>query len=143
MIFVYPIGIPTMYYILLYRKRKLIDPGQAEFEKTMSEEEALEKALAIREKNEEEDPTLKAISFLYGSYEPKRWWMEVFETVRKLALTGFLVFMAPGTATQIVMSMLMSLVAVRIYCGTRPFIDPFNDKLAEVALWQLVRPKPT
>lgn len=43
MIIVYPLGIPTMYFVLLYRKLKLIDPGQAEFEKTMSKEEASEK----------------------------------------------------------------------------------------------------
>ena len=49
MILVYPLGIPTMYFVLLFRKLKLIDPGQEEFEKTMSKEEALEKALKIRE----------------------------------------------------------------------------------------------
>ena len=87
--------------------------------------------------NEENDPSLKALSFLYGAYEPKRWWIEVFETLRKLALTGFLVFLAPGTAAQIVMSMLMCLATTRVYSGTKPFIDPFNDKFAEVALWQL------
>ncbi|GMI15132.1 hypothetical protein TrLO_g12221 [Triparma laevis f. longispina] len=136
MILVYPLGIPTMYFVLLYKKLKLIDPGQAEFEKTMSKEEALEKALKIREENEENDPSLKALSFLYDAYEPKRWWIEVFETLQKLALTGFLVFLPPGTDAQIVMSILMCLATTRVYSGTKPFIDPFNDKFAEVALWQ-------
>ena len=69
MIVVYPIGIPFMYWFLLYRRRHDLDGGQTEKEKSMSDESALKMALEERRNKEEEDPTLKALSFLYGSYE--------------------------------------------------------------------------
>jgi len=64
-------------------------------ENQMSEEKASKGALEVREMNEEKQKNLEALSFLYSSYEPKYWWFEVFETLRMLALTGFLVFLAP------------------------------------------------
>ena len=137
MIGVYPIGVPLLYFCLLWSKRDKLDPGQKIYEKTMSEEEALKKALIDRARNEAEDPTLKSLAFLYASYEPKRFYFEVFETLRKLALTGFLVFLVPGTCGQIVISMLMCLVSMRVYSGCKPFIDVSHDRLSETTQWQL------
>ena len=66
MIGVYPIGVPSMYFILLWRQRHKLDPGQRKFENSLSEEKALKKALRKREENEKEHPTLKSLSFLYS-----------------------------------------------------------------------------
>ncbi|GMI00735.1 hypothetical protein TrVE_jg11097 [Triparma verrucosa] len=137
MIAVYPVGIPLMYFILVYRKRDLLECEQGQLEESMSDNAALKEALKIRAKNEEENETLKSLRFLYGAYEPKYWWFEIFETLRKLALTGFLVFLAPGTAAQIAISMLMGLATLRVQSGTKPYIEAVNDKFAEVAMWQL------
>jgi hypothetical protein len=115
MILVYPIGIPFMYWYLLWRRRHLLSCSHRAKEMEMSEDRALKSALEEREANEEEHATLKALSFLYGSYEPKYWWFEVFETLRKLALTGFLVFLAPGTAAQVLFSLVMCINAMRVY----------------------------
>ena len=53
-IVVYPIGIPLMYFLLLRRERKLLDPGQRHFTFQLgSEEKGLEKALQERAKIEE------------------------------------------------------------------------------------------
>jgi hypothetical protein len=119
MILIYPIGIPFSYWFLLWRRRHLLNGKQREKEEEMSEEKALKEALELRAANEEEHQSLKALSFLYGSYEPKYWWFEVFETLRKLALTGFLVFLAPGTAAQVSFSMIMCMGAMRIYAGCK------------------------
>ena len=119
MILIYPIGIPFSYWFLLWRRRHLLNGKQREKEGEMSEEKALKEALELRAANEEEHQSLKALSFLYGSYEPKYWWFEVFETLRKLALTGFLVFLAPGTAAQVSFSMIMCMGAMRIYAGCK------------------------
>ena len=52
-IIVYPIGIPLMYFLLLRRERKLLDPGQRQFTFQLgSEEKGLEKALEERAKIE-------------------------------------------------------------------------------------------
>ena len=137
MTFVFPIGIPSMYWYLLFRKKHLLNGRQKEKEKTMSEDDALREALKEREANEAEHGTLKSLSFLYGNYEPKYWWFEVFETLRKLTLTGFLTIVRPGTGAQILFSLIMSMSAMRVYSGCKPFLDDFTDRFSEVSQWQL------
>ena len=137
MIFCYPIGIPLMYYGLLRKVKHLLDPGQMDGRVIADTEELrLEKALEIRKSNEN-NPSLKRLAFLYQAYEPWCWWFEIVETLRKLALTGGLLFLKPGTASQIIIAMFMCLGAIRIYAGYAPFIDEFPDYLSEVAQWQL------
>jgi len=103
-IFIYPIGIPAMYYVLLKKKKSKIDPGQTRMSKELGSAKAgLAKALEVREDNEEEDPALLSLSFLYSNYTPKNWYFEIVETSRKLMLTGGLLVLGPGTASQIVM----------------------------------------
>ena len=62
---------------------------------------------------------------------------EVFETLRKLILTGGLIFLKPGTGAQIVMAMLMCLAAMRVYAAKKPFVEHDIDTLSEAAQWQL------
>ena len=72
MVLVYPVGVPLMYGVLLYRKRAMLDPGQWRFTHELgSEEHGRLKALAEREKLELGDPGLASLSFLYDAYEPR------------------------------------------------------------------------
>ncbi|GMH95180.1 hypothetical protein TL16_g13095 [Triparma laevis f. inornata] len=137
-IVVYPIGIPLMYFLLLRRERKLLDPGQRHFTFQLgSEEKGLEKALQERAKIEEKHPEVLRLAFLYRNYEPMSYNFEVFETLRKLILTGGLIFLKPGTGAQIVMAMLMCLAAMRVYAAKKPFVEHDIDTLSEAAQWQL------
>ncbi|GMH70102.1 hypothetical protein TrLO_g7545 [Triparma laevis f. longispina] len=104
---------------------------------SLTEEEALQCAVYIRSKNEEDYQTMTRISFLYSMYEPQCYDFEVKETVRKLLLTGGLIFLKPGTASQIVVSILMCLGSIRTYAYYNPFVDPKTDIIAEVAQWSL------
>ncbi|GMH98401.1 hypothetical protein TrVE_jg8801 [Triparma verrucosa] len=80
-IVVYPIGIPLMYFLLLRRERKLLDPGHRHFTFQLgSEEKGLEKALQERAKIEEKHPEVLRLAFLYRNYEPMSYNFEVFET---------------------------------------------------------------
>jgi len=138
MILVYPIGIPLMYFVLLHRKRVMLDPGQEKFTHELgSEELGLQKAIMERDRLVMGDPGLASLSFLYRAYEPQCYWFEVVETLRRLLLTGGLLFLNPGTGGQIAASMVMCLGAMRIYAGYKPFIEDSNDVLAETAQWQL------
>ena len=75
MILIYPVGIPLMYFILLYRRRDELDPGQERFTHELGSEEAgMKKAIAERERLMLADPSLASLSFLFGAYEPKCWW---------------------------------------------------------------------
>ncbi|GMI32420.1 hypothetical protein TrCOL_g8025 [Triparma columacea] len=115
-----------------------LDPGQRNFTfELRNEEEGMKKAIEKRKELEELHPHVKRLSFLYSSYEPQCYWFEVVETVRKLVLTAGLIFFQPGTAAQIVLSILVCLLSMRVYSGWKPFVSEEHDKLAEVAQWQL------
>ena len=118
MILIYPVGIPLMYFVLLFSKRAMLDPGQEKFAHELgSEQEGLEKAIMERKRLERDDPGLESLSFLYGAYEPQCYWFEVVETLRRLLLTGGLLFLNPGTGGQIAASIIMCLGAMRVYAG--------------------------
>jgi len=134
---VFPIGVPSMYYFLLRRVKNLIDPGQKRLSFELGEEAGLQAALEERERLEEENEDLQGYSFLYGSFEPMFWWFEILDTIRKLVLTGGLIFLGPGTTEQIAISMIICLAALRIFSGFKPFIKESHDQFSEVAQWQV------
>jgi hypothetical protein len=96
MMVVYPVGIPTLYGVLLWRARE-----------------------QLREEGREGQEKLHKIAFLWQDYEPELWWFEVFDCVRRLSLTGLLVFVFKGQASQIVVAM----VRAR---ELQPFVDITN-----------------
>jgi hypothetical protein len=73
-VLVYPIGIPLMYSLVLWRNSSLLDPVG-----TQSMPDHL--SLASRERHEEK---LAGLAFLYKQYHPRVWWFELFETARRL-----------------------------------------------------------
>jgi hypothetical protein len=98
---VYPIGVPVMYFLLLRMMRQYLDPGQAVLEFDHGAKEGLQRAIEARKKLEAEHEDIGSLTFLYSSYEPKYYWFEVIETLRKLVLTGGLIFLGTGTRHQI------------------------------------------
>lgn len=120
MVVIYPVGIPLTYYLLLRQQRDLLDPGQAALvvEHLGNEKGGLDEAIRRRDALEKLHPKLKRLRFLYGAYEPRCGaWFEVFETLRKIALTGGLIFFNQGSASQIVVSMILCLGSMRVYAG--------------------------
>ena len=83
MIFVYPLGIPISYAFLLFRFRRLINPLGCGDELG-----------AMRERRQNTRPELRAIDFLYSCYRPGAWWFEVFDSVRRIAMTGLVRYVA-------------------------------------------------
>jgi hypothetical protein len=73
----------------------------------------------------------------YATYEPRVWWFEVFETMRRLTLTGGQVFLAPGTEAQIILNIIICIGSMRVYAEYTPFKSSANNSLAETAQWQL------
>ena len=65
----------------------------------VSTEEIQERKLLTRNA----DPSIRHLLFLFEEYEPRCYQFVVFECVRKLALTGLLIFVFAGSATQIAM----------------------------------------
>ncbi|GMI05580.1 hypothetical protein TrVE_jg1079 [Triparma verrucosa] len=107
MILVFPVGITLIYSALLIKNRKkLLDESRME------------------------DPSLSGISFLWESYNPDCWWFEIFECVRKLCMTGLMIFIMAGSASQIVVSMLFSIASIAVYVTFKPYPCYDDDVLA-------------
>jgi hypothetical protein len=138
MVIIYPICVPFSYWFMLYRLRTLINGGQLVKEEVLDRKKSAHLALLERAKNEDENPSLKSMRFLYENYQPKYWWFEVCETLRKLSLTGFLVFLAPGTGLQICIAMMITIFSLHVYGSLKPFQDPYANRLAMVAQYQLL-----
>ncbi|GMH59843.1 hypothetical protein TL16_g02912 [Triparma laevis f. inornata] len=115
MIFVYPIGITLLYTYLLVKNRK-----------------------ELKCKGDRHDShTLRPIAFLWQAYEPRWWWFEIFENARRLMMTGGLVFVNPGSTTQIVVAMLVSILSIILYSSTLPYEHDSVDTLAVVSQWSI------
>ena len=115
MLGVYPLGIPFMYFILLYRKRRIL----------MDED--------LRVANQ----SVISISFLWKMYETDCWWFEVFECGRRLSLTGLLMFVSPGSASQVVVAMILAMISIKVYGYFQPFIEDSDDILAEITQYSI------
>eukprot|EP00953_Heterococcus_sp_UTEX-ZZ885_P030846 16257-Heterococcus_DN1.PRE.3 len=77
MMVIYPIGIPVMYFVILWRNRDMLNPvGDTSM--------PLHLSLAAREVQEGK---LSGFGFLYKQYKPNVcWWFELFETARRLVM---------------------------------------------------------
>ena len=65
--------------------------------------------------------------------EPQWYWWECAECVRRLTLSGALVFIEPGKITQVVAAAFLALAWLSIYAALQPFEDDETDMMATVA----------
>lgn len=61
--------------------------------------------------------------------------MEIFNAAYKVTITGVLVFIAAGTATQVVVALLVALVALAVQSETHPYLSDGDNRLASLAHW--------
>ena len=104
MIFVYPIGITSMYaYVLYINRAEIINPNQ-------DPETVSTTATACPDVTTQSAPsrtglmryvTSKEIEFLHSAYEGRCWYWEVVETIRRLLLTAVLSVVTVGTSVTI------------------------------------------
>ena len=74
---------------------------------------------------------------MYAAYEPSRYAFEIFELFRKLLLTSVLIFVAPGTAAQLVVALLVCFISLVINVRLQPFVRQRDDDLQMFAQIQL------
>ncbi|CAM9115923.1 unnamed protein product, partial [Laminaria digitata] len=84
MIAVYPVGIPLLFGVLLYRHRAVLSDARAN------------KAAA------------QSIASLWAPYRPSRFYYEVIECARRIMLTGAVVFIYPNDTAQIAITIMNS-----------------------------------
>ena len=110
---VYCIGVPCFYFSILWPKREeirdqcyLIGLGD-------------DRSAADDAKLKDLEEKHKAEQFLYRSY--KYWWWELVEILRKIVLAGMIALVAPGTAEQSIILMLLALGSTVLYHHFMPF----------------------
>ena len=74
------------------------------------------------------------VFILYASYKPDYPYFEVYDLIRKLFLTGIIIFVRPGTVTQIATATAFCMAALAIHLNIRPFLDAFDNLLQTMAL---------
>merc|ERR1712046_51693 len=99
----FPVGIPAQFLTLLYRHQR---------------------------KGRLQDPEVVArFGFLYAKYEPNCWWWECAQLGHRLLLSSVMMFLLPGTASQIAMGMLLCLTYAVLQIHVSPFSDVNDDRL--------------
>ncbi|CAN0174738.1 unnamed protein product [Ectocarpus sp. 4 AP-2014] len=98
MIFVYPVGIPLLYAVLLFQRRDILASADAD------------RALLAQ-----------SVAGLWEAYRPKRFYYEVVECGRRILLTGVVVFIFPNDAAQIAITMLTAFFFFAVFEILSPY----------------------
>ncbi|KAJ8598600.1 hypothetical protein CTAYLR_001698 [Chrysophaeum taylorii] len=150
MIFVWPVGVPLGFAVLLWRYRHEINPkideARSAYDRYASslgfesdrrrffESVKQSKKIDIREKNE----SIKWLEFLYEEYEPRCMYFPLLELGRRIFLTGVLGMLHPGSPSQIYVGLLSAGILYKIYLVQAPYIVDSDDMVSEAAQTQAV-----
>jgi hypothetical protein len=114
MIFIYPIGIPALYTWLLWRnKHKLTSKNDG----------------SLRILNRHDDVTLRSTRFLWKSYTPRMYYWEVLECLRRLLLTGAVVFIEPDTPAQAAIACVLAVVSMMVAMYYKPHAEALDGRI--------------
>jgi len=91
--FLYPIGVPAFFVLLLWRERKNINDSVNQ----------------------------KKYGFLFGDYVAVYFLWEVWDLGRKLALSGALIFFNQGSVSQLLVAMVIALFALELQLRMMPY----------------------
>ena len=138
MIFIYPVGIPLIYGIILFRNRHMINPESskvidAEEKEIVSQKVVQKEKMKVRSTYEE----IRNIKNLFESYIPKRWYFELIDCARRLCLGAIPVLIFRGSTLQIVIVLLVSLFSVCAFMYLQPYIHSQDNHLAIIAQWSI------
>ena len=93
--------------------------------------------MRVRRERQNTHPELRAMDFLFSCYRPGAWWFEVFDSVRRIAMTGLVRYVAK-TSGPPVAGILLSLVSSIVFREVQPYENPSTNALATFGQWQLL-----
>ena len=117
MVLVYPVGIPAVFAWALFRNRDSIK----------SEAETTNRTRVL--------PEAEAIKDLWEPYKRSRYYYEVIECGRRIALTGLAVFIYPDSTAQVAVQALLAIVFYSISEILSPFAAPLDAWLYRSGTW--------
>ena len=123
-VFLWPVGVPSMYFFELYRRRARLDPLVDDLDvdedgKRRRDPKTVARALEVRE----QDVTVIHLQLLYGPYEPQFYLWEVWEMVRRLMATSMLLAFQ-GPISKLFFSVFLGLMTVKYYGYFLPHAPP-------------------
>ena len=98
-ILVYPLGVPLFFFLLMFRERDQIH-------------DAINKM---------------KFGFLFADYKPAFFMFEIFDLIRKLSLSGLMIFFAQGSVTQLLCAMILSLIFLQCQTKLNPYAFPIAN----------------
>lgn len=110
MILVYPVGIPLLYGYLLYQNRRVLKSEDAGKRET--------------------SPQVQPISDLWAPYKPGRFYYEVIECLRRMSLTGVVVFIYPNTAAQVAVTLVIAFSFVVVSERLAPYVSKWDASIS-------------
>ena len=113
MILVYPIGIPLAYIALLFPYRNILHPVGVD-NKSVSRSQRFD------------DLKVLPFKFLWRDFRPHMYYYESIECIRRILLTGLLVFIRPGSSVQTIFAVLLAFICLVGFEVSRPHINPFD-----------------
>jgi hypothetical protein len=151
MIIIYPIGVPLLFFCLLYRQKEAIinrphltsSLSALNYDEPQSQPQpqpsSLSPSSSLWKSNSSQDSEiiLRPLRVLYASYVPTFWYWEIFETYFRLLLTGFLVLVSQGSTLQIIIGILNILLFLQLYNSYQPYLNKSYQFLKTLTIWQV------
>lgn len=122
------LSIPLVWFVLLYKERKSLNPPLGNQE-AAHPEEALQAILSTRDS----DPQLQPLRFLFAIYQPAHYFMECVEMYRRVLFVGLLPLLSAASDRRAALGVFFSLCSLAFYREVEPFLRPSTNILAHVA----------
>lgn len=153
----YPVGVPCLYSVLLYRYRNVLNPvnevpveivlspgssRRLSVDEVFRSKQGLDHQLAVykyrdRLVHADEGHIVQAFQFLWVDYEPRVWWWEIPEVLRRLFFTALLAVVATGSKLQLAVGVAVSFFYTAFYISFQPFVSDDDDRLADLTGWAI------
>jgi len=112
----YPIGIPALFAYVLYENQESLHD----------------------EDHPDHASTFAKFGFLYSSYTEDVFWWEIIMLVNKLLLTGLIIFIKPGTVSQLACGFVIAIVFFILHVRYRAFADLVQGDLQFCSMLSIV-----
>ena len=80
----------------------------------------------------------KRLSFMFTTYKEAYWWFECYDLLRKLMVTGVIIFIMPGTIVQIAVGIMFHMIGVIVHMRTYAFVAETDNLLQTIALVEIL-----
>ena len=79
-----------------------------------------------------------SFKFLWRDYEPRCYYLEFVEVVRRVFFTALLAAIDPESKLQLALALFVSFIYLEAYTEFRPFLKSDDDTVATIAAWSIV-----